>query len=247
MEHEHSILYQPVNALLLRLFGEPSEVWQRAMGLHEAAWLPDHVIMALFAVAVIAAVGRWVKRNLSLERPSSLQQVMEVIVGGLRHLADDVIGHGVGRAYVPYIAALTFFIFTCNIFGLFFFLQPATADLNTTFALALTTFIFYNAVGIKHNGLLGHLKHFIGPVWWLAPLMLPVEIISHLARILSLSVRLFGNMFGEHAVTGVFAALVPFVIPWPLMGLGILGSTIQTFIFVMLTAVYIAGVTAEEH
>lgn len=247
MEHEHSILYQPVNALLLRLFGEPSEAWQRAMGLHEDAWLPDHVIMALFAVAVIAAVGRWVKRNLSLERPSSLQQVMEVIVGGLRHLADDVIGHGVGRAYVPYIAALTFFIFTCNIFGLFFFLQPATADLNTTFALALTTFIFYNAVGIKHNGLLGHLKHFIGPVWWLAPLMLPVEIISHLARILSLSVRLFGNMFGEHAVTGVFAALVPFVIPWPLMGLGILGSTIQTFIFVMLTAVYIAGVTAEEH
>lgn len=247
MEHEHSILYKPINALLLKLLGEPSEGWRHAMGLHEPAWLPDHVVMALFAVVLVTVVAGWVKRNLCLEQPSSLQQAMEVIIGGLRHLADDVIGHGVGRAYVPYIAALTFFIFTCNIFGLFFFLQPATADLNTTFALALATFIFYNAVGIKHNGLFGHLKHFIGPVWWLAPLMLPVEIISHLARILSLSVRLFGNMFGEHAVTGVFAALVPFVIPWPLMGLGILGSTIQTFIFVMLTAVYIAGVTAEEH
>uniref|UniRef100_A0A7C2SAY6 ATP synthase subunit a n=1 Tax=Thermoanaerobaculum aquaticum TaxID=1312852 RepID=A0A7C2SAY6_9BACT len=247
MEHEHSILYKPINALLLRLFGEPSPGWQQSLGLGEPVWLPDHVIMALFAVVVIAAVGTWVKRHLSLDHPSSLQQAMEVIVGGLRGLAEDVIGHGTGRAYVPYIAALTFFIFTCNIFGLFFFLQPATADLNTTFALALTTFIFYNFVGIRHNGLLGHLKHFIGPVWWLAPLMLPVEIISHLARILSLSVRLFGNMFGEHAVTGVFTALIPFAIPWPLMGLGILGSTIQTFIFVMLTAVYIAGVTAEEH
>lgn len=247
MEHEHSILYKPLNALLLRLLGEPPEGWRRALGLADVAWLPDHVVMALFAVAVIAAVGTWVKRNLSLEHPSSLQQLVEVIVGGLRTLADDVIGHGVGRTYLPYIAALTFFIFTCNIFGLFFFLQPATADLNTTFALALTTFLFYNAVGIRHNGLLGHLKHFIGPVWWLAPLMLPVEIISHLARILSLSIRLFGNMFGEHSAAGLFVGLVPFAIPWPLMGLGILGSTIQTFIFVMLTAVYIAGVTAEEH
>ncbi|MGC8917403.1 MAG: F0F1 ATP synthase subunit A [Thermoanaerobaculum sp.] len=247
MEHEHSILYKPVNALLLRLFGEPSESFRKAFGVPDGAWLPDHVIMALFAVAVIAAMATWVKRRLSLDKPSGLQQAFEVIVGGVRNMAEDVIGHGVGRAYVPFIAALTFFIFTCNIFGLFFFLQPATADLNTTFALALTTFIFYNAVGIRHNGLIGHLKHFIGPVWWLAPLMLPVEIISHLARILSLSVRLFGNMFGEHAVTGVFAALVPLMVPWPLMGLGILGSTIQTFIFVMLTAVYIAGVTAEEH
>lgn len=247
MEHEHSILYKPINWLLQQLLGEPSESWRQAMGLHESAWLPDHVIMSLFAVAVLALLAWMVKRRLSLDRPSSLQQAMELVVGGVRHLAEDVIGHHHGAAYVPFIAALAFFIFTCNIFGLFFFLQPATADLNTTFALALTTFIFYNAVGIRHNGLLGHLKHFMGPVWWLAPLMLPVEIISHLARILSLSVRLFGNMFGEHSVTGVFAALVPFIVPWPLMGLGVLGSTIQTFIFVMLTAVYIAGVTAEEH
>lgn len=247
MEHEVSLLYKPVNALLLRLLGEPSEGWRRAMGLSEAAWLPDHVIMAGFALALLALLGTWVKRRLSLDRPSALQQAMELVVGSIKHMAEDVIGHHQGGAYVPFIAALAFFIFTCNIFGLFFFLQPATADLNTTFALALTAFIFYNAVGIRHNGILGHLKHFIGPVWWLAPLMLPVEIISHLARILSLSVRLFGNMFGEHSVTGVFAALVPFVVPWPLMGLGILGSTIQTFIFVMLTSVYIAGVTAEEH
>lgn len=247
MEHEHSVLYKPVNQLLVRLLGQPPVSWRQAMGVDEGAWLPEHVVMALFAVVLIALASRWVRRRLSLDRPGTLQQAMELLVGGLDHLAEDVIGHGRGRAYVPYIAALAFFIFTCNIFGLFFFLQPATADLNTTFALALTTFIFYNAVGIRHNGILGHLKHFIGPVWWLAPLMLPVEIISHLARILSLSVRLFGNMFGEHAVTGVFAALVPFLVPWPLMGLGILGSTIQTFIFVMLTAVYIAGVTAEEH
>lgn len=247
MEHEYSILFKPINALLVALLGEPSEGWRQAMGLHERAWLPDHVIMALFAVAVLALLGWRVKKNLSLARPSALQQAVEVIVGAVRHMTDDVIGHHLGRRFLPFIAALTFYIFTCNIFGLFFFLQPATADLNTTFALALTAFIYYNAVGIRHNGILGHLKHFIGPVWWLAPLMLPVEIISHLARILSLSVRLFGNMFGEHSVTGVFAAMVPFLVPWPLMGLGILGSTIQTFIFVMLASVYIAGVTSEEH
>lgn len=247
MEHEYSILFKPINSLLLALLGEPSEGWRQAMGLSERAWLPDHVIMALFAVAILALLAWRVRARLSLERPSALQQAVEVIVGAVRHMADDVIGHHLGRTYLPFIAALTFYIFTCNIFGLFFFLQPATADLNTTFALALTTFIFYNAVGIRHNGIIGHLKHFIGPVWWLAPLMLPVEIISHLARILSLSVRLFGNMFGEHSVTGVFAAMVPFLVPWPLMGLGVLGSTIQTFIFVMLASVYIAGVTAEEH
>jgi F-type H+-transporting ATPase subunit a len=100
---------------------------------------------------------------------------------------------------------------------------------------------------VGNHGLLGWLKHFAGPVWWLAPLMLPVEIISHLARVLSLALRLFGNIFGEHTAKGIFFALVPFIIPWPIMGLGIVGTTIQTFIFIMLTSVYLSEAAAQEH
>jgi F-type H+-transporting ATPase subunit a len=152
-----------------------------------------------------------------------------------------------GRPFVPFIVALAFFIFISNIFGLVFFLQPPTANTSTTFALSLTAFLFYNVVGISRQGPVKYAKQFVGPVWWLFPLMVPIEIISHLARVLSLALRLFGNIFGEHTATGIFFAMVPFVVPWPMLGLGLLGATIQTFIFIMLTSVYIAGAVAEEH
>ena len=249
MQHEFSILFHPVNALLIALFGEPSAKWRAAMGLplEEAAWLPDHVIMALLVVLLVAVLLIGARRRYSMERPSTLQQVLELLVGGLRSMTEDVVGHGRGRDFVPFIAALAFFIFLANIFGLLFFLAPPTANTNTTFALSITAFLFYNIVGIKRNGPIRYAKHFVGPVWWLFPLMIPLEIISHLARILSLALRLFGNIFAEHTATGIFMALVPFVVPWGMMGMGILGATIQTFIFIMLTAVYIAGAVAEEH
>jgi F-type H+-transporting ATPase subunit a len=109
-------------------------------------------------------------------------------------------------------------------------------------------FIVYNYVGIKDNGLIKYLKHFMGPMPALAIIMVPIEIISHLARILSLAVRLFGNIFGEHTATGIFVSMVPFVVPWPMMGLGVFGSLLQTFIFIMLTMAYIQGAVGhEEH
>jgi len=249
VHHEYSILFHPINALLVFLLGVPPAGWQKAMGLtgHEGIWLPDHVIMALLVVALVAVLLISVRRRLSLDRPSTMQQVLELLLSGLRNLADDVIGHGHGRPFVPYVATLAFFIFLSNIFGLIFFLQPPTANTNTTFALSITTFLFYNVVGLATIGPISYAKQFVGPVWWLFPLMIPLEIISHLARVLSLALRLFGNIFGEHTATGIFMGLVPFVIPWPMMGLGILGATIQTFIFVMLTTVYISGAIAEEH
>ncbi len=249
MQHEHSFLFGPVNALLLALLGAPPERWRRAMGLEESAgaWLPEHVIMAALVVVIVAGVLFAARRSFSLDRPSTLQQVLELLLGALRNLCDDVIGHGLGRPFVPFIVALAFFIFISNIFGLVFFLQPPTANTSTTFALSLTAFLFYNAVGIGRQGAVGYAKQFVGPVWWLFPLMVPIEIISHLARILSLALRLFGNIFGEHTATGIFVAMVPFVVPWPMLGLGLLGAVIQTFIFIMLTSVYIAGAVAEEH
>lgn len=249
MHHEVSFLFHPVNALLAAILGPPPAWWQNAMGLvgEDGIWLPDHVVMALLVVVLVAVILGLARRRYSLERPSTLQHILELLVGGLQNMCEDVIGHGRGRTFVPFIAGLTFFIFISNIFGLLFFLQPPTANTSTTFALSLTTFLFYNTVAVLRQGVVGWLKHMAGPVWWLAPLMMPVEIISHLARILSLALRLFGNIFGEHTATAIFFAMVPFAVPWAMMGLGIVGATIQTFIFIMLTAVYLSEAAAAEH
>lgn len=249
MGHEYSILFHPLNALLVAIFGAPTETWKQALGipLEEAAWLPDHVLNAMFIVVVVAVLLLLARRSYSVDKPSSLQQVLELLVSGLRNMCEDVIGHGLGRPFVPFIAALAFFIFLSNISGLVFFLAPATGNTSTTFALSITAFLFYNIIGVRRQGVIGYAKQFVGPVWWLFPLMIPLEIISHLARVLSLALRLFGNIFAEHTATGIFMAMVPFVVPWGMMGIGILGSTIQAFIFIMLTAVYISGAVAEEH
>jgi F-type H+-transporting ATPase subunit a len=153
-----------------------------------------------------------------------------------------------GRRFLPIIGGFAMFIFTCNIFGLFFFLQPPTANASTTFALSITAFIYYNVVGIRQNGFWKYLKHFMGPMPALAPLMFIIELISHLARMLSLSLRLFGNIFGEHSATSIFFFLFPLLLPWPMMALGIFGALLQSFIFIMLTMAYLQGaVGAEEH
>ena len=146
------------------------------------------------------------------------------------------------------IGGFASFIFVSNLFGLFFFLQPPTGNPNTTFGLGLTAFLYYNWQGIKTQGVGHYIKHFMGPMPLLAPLMFPIELIGHFARILSLGMRLFGNIFGEHTATGIFMGMLPFVLPWPMMGLGIFGAFLQTFVFIMLTMVYISGATAaEEH
>lgn len=231
MEHHTSILYDPVNALL-----EPF-----------GAYIPDHVLMALLVFLICAITFPLMSRRLSKENPGTFQQILEVLIGGLKGLLEDIIGHGAAKRFLPITAAFTVFIFISNIIGIFFFLQPPTANLNTTFALALLAFIYFNWIGIRNQGILNYLKHFGGPVWWLAPLMFPIEIIGNFARILSLGMRLFGNIFGEHTATGIFMT-IPFLIPWPMMGLGVFGSILQTFIFVMLTMVYIGGAIAhEEH
>src|SRR5216683_3925991 len=211
MEHESSILYAPVNAL-----------WHSVQ--HQFAWdIPDHVIMAALVLVISAILFPLASRRISRDNPGPLQQILEVTVSALKDLLHDIVGHE-GDKYLYIIGAFTVFIFLSNLFGLFFFLQPPTSNPNTTFALALTSFLYYNYQGIKTQGLLHYLKHFGGPVWWLFPLMFVIEIIANFARILSLGMRLFGNIFGEHTATGIFSGLVPFVVPWPMMGLGIFGA-----------------------
>ena len=232
MEHEHSIVYGPVNALWHRLgFG-----WD----------IPDHVLMAVLVLLISCVIFPLASRRISKENPGPLQHTLELLVGGLKDLLNDIIGHG-GERFLYIIGAFTIFIFVSNIFGLFFFLQPPTANINTTFALSITAFLYYNWLGLRAHGI-GYLKHFMGPVWWLAPLMFVIEMIGNFARILSLGMRLFGNIFGEHTATGIFMGLIPVVVPWPMMALGIFGAVLQTFVFIMLLMVYIGGAVAtEEH
>jgi F-type H+-transporting ATPase subunit a len=235
MEHESSILYVPVNRL-----------WHSLQ--HQFAWdIPDHVIMALLVLLISAVVFPIMARRVSRENPGHFQQLLELVVGGLKDLLRDIVGHD-GDRFLYIIGGFAAFIFVSNIFALFFFLQPPTSNPNTTFALAICAFVYYNFQGIKTQGIVRYLKHFAGPMPLMAPLMIPIEIIGHFARILSLGMRLFGNIFGEHAATGIFMGMLPFILPWPMMGLGIFGAFLQTFVFIMLTMVYIAGATvAEEH
>lgn len=232
MEHESSILYGPVNAFLAQF------------GLH----IPDHVLMALLVFLISCIVFPLVSKSISRDNPGGFQQFLELIVGGIKGLIEDIIGHGASAKYLFIIGAFAVFIFISNLFGLFFFLQPPTSNINTTVALAVLSFLYFNYQGIKAQGFFHYLKHFAGPVAILAPLMFPIEIIGNFARILSLSMRLFGNIFGEHTATGIFMGLVPLVVPWPMMGLGLFGAVLQTFVFILLTMVYISGATAtEEH
>lgn len=249
-EHEvRSIVYWPVNALwhwLLELT-HLDRYWGRIQ-------VPDHVAMSLFVMLVCAAIFIPMRFRFKKERPGKLQHVLEVLVEELEKLIDDVVGHGAGRRYLPIIGALAVFIFIGNVCGLFFFLQPPTANTNTTFALSITAFLYYNYIGLRRHGL-SYFKQFLGPVGAMpvamaipfALLFLVIEPISHAARALSLAIRLFGNIFGEHAVTGEFFGMAPILLPIPTMLLGLFAALLQAFIFIMLTMVYIAGAEATEH
>jgi len=204
----------------------------------------DHLIGVGIVFLLLTVLAVIVRANVKLI-PGKLQQTMELIVGALLGMLDENIGKE-GRKYLPLIGTLAFFIFTCNFLGLLPTFSAATGNFNTTIACALVVFIYYNFEGLRENGA-GYLKHFAGPIPLLAPLMIPIEIISHLARPFSLGVRLFGNIGGEHLVSYVFYGMVPLLVPVPIMAIGLFASFLQTFVFIMLTMVYIAGAIAHDH
>ena len=254
MGEHHSILYGPINALLIRLLGEPP-VEKLSPGLAafffpdgKEAWIPDPAIMTLLLLLIFALFFPWMARRYRKESPGKLQSFFEMLVSGLRGLVDDAIGDGAARRYLPIIGAFAVFIGVANLFGLFFFLQPPTGSLSTTVALALVSFAYFNVQGVREHGVAGYLKHFMGPLIWIAPLFFVIELIGTFARILSLSLRLFMNIYGEHTTTNVFASLVPIVVPWPMMALGIFTAFLQAYVFALLSAVYVQGATEHaEH
>jgi F-type H+-transporting ATPase subunit a len=254
LQEHHSILWKPINALLIGLLGEPP-VERLSPGMAHfffpdgrQAWIPDAAIMALLLTALIAILFPLAARRFDRYRPGGAQNFLEMLVSFLRGLVAETVGEHHIRQYLPIIGGLFVFIAMGNLFGLFFFLQPPTGSLSATVALAVVSFLYFNIEGIKEHGVGGYLKHFMGPLIWIAPLFFVIEIIGTFARVLSLSLRLFMNIFGEHTTTNVFASLVPVVVPWPMMALGIFTAFLQAYVFALLSAVYVgAAVAHEEH
>lgn len=172
--------------------------------------------------------------------------LLEVAVEAILGLMEGVLGKR-AHHYFPLIGTLFIYIFTCNIVGLIPGLAPPTENVNTNAACAIVVFLYYNYSGIKTQGLKNYLKHLMGPVLWLGPLMLVIELISHFVRPISLSVRLFGNMTGDHMVLGIFSQLTPLFVPVIFLGLGLFISFIQAFVFSLLSIVYLSLATEEAH
>ena len=244
-------------ALLNRLFGAPVLALLQALHIHPkhpATPITNSFAMELLVVLLLTIFFIAVRMRLSVERPGALQHTMEGIDGFVNNLASETISHHPEK-FVPYLTALGLFILSCNLIGLVPGLESPTAVPIVPLGCALLTWFYYHFHGVWANGPVGYLKHFIGPQegmplavrLFLPILLFPIELFSHAARVLSLTVRLFANMFAGEMVTLVFFSLVPLGIPIIFEGLHIGVSFIQTYIFVLLACVYLGEATAHEH
>jgi F-type H+-transporting ATPase subunit a len=216
-----------------------------AIGLGHFAHTYPHVIYSWFVMALLIVCGAAAVKGISLI-PGKGQNFFEIIVSGIEEFMVDITGDE-GRWLFPLAATIFLYIFICNLIGLVPGFFPPTASLNTTLSCALVVVIFTHVIGLKYHGA-GYIKHFLGPVWWMIPIIFPIEIIGHLARILSLSFRLFGNMMGHELVlTILFALAGAFFAPLPIMALGIFVALVQAFVFFLLSIMYFAGAMEHAH
>lgn len=236
---EHSITW---GELLL----EPLQRWFASVGVD-----PEAATDALFASVVLVAfawLGGRSFRKVALVEPDgrvSFSFVVETVVAKMLAFFDGIIHHGARKVFFL-LGSFALFILINNLLGLVPGFNPPTDQFNVTIVLALMTFVTAHYIGLKEHGW-GYIKKFIGPVWWLAPLIFPIELISHLVRPLSLAMRLFGNMTGDHKVVAVFTMLLPLGLPIPFMGLGVFVSFLQAFVFVLLSAVYFQDALDHPH
>jgi F-type H+-transporting ATPase subunit a len=227
----------PVTGLLRSLHIEPS---------HPQAPITNAVAMEVLVFGILLVFFVMVRSRLSVDKPGALQHIFEGAHGFINGQSEEIIGHH-SEGFTPFLMALGLFILVSNLLGLIpGFESPTGASPTVPLGCAICAFVYYQWQGFKHAGV-AYLKHFAGPMPLLAPLMIPIELISHLARMLSLTIRLYANMFAGDMVTLVFFSLVPIGVPILFLGLHIGVSFLQTYIFVLLTTVYLAGAVAEEH
>jgi F-type H+-transporting ATPase subunit a len=211
--------------------------------------IPWYTVM-FFIACILSIVIIWIlKGRLSSEEPGHGQQTLEVSVLAVRSMVEDIIGpHGL--KYFPIVMTFAVLILVSNLMGLFPLFMSPTSATSVTFALGLSSFLYYNYIGINENGLFGHLKHLAGPIWWIAPLIFPIELISNLIRPFSLGIRLFGNLFADEKVLETVASLAPpwtWIAPIALMPLSVFVAFVQTFVFILLSQLYISEVSHAPH
>ena len=228
-----------------------------ASGMHAAGIPADQAaaqaagVVSAFSLELLVASGLiaffvLVRVTLSVEKPQPVQHIAEMIYEGIGEQAEQVIGHGYQR-FQAYVTCIFLFVLLNNLLGLIPGVTAPTTSIMVTLGLAFPTFLYYNFYGIKEQGIGGYLKHIAGPVWWMAWLIFPIEVISHLARVLSLSVRLYANMFAGDLVTLVFFSLIPVGVPVIFLALHLGVSLIQAFVFMLLTMIYLSLAVAHEH
>ena len=266
-EHQAPIIVQLVN----EYFGEAAlrfelnytrPVWIKVLGWFgttpEAAFGPytaDNAIpwytVMFFIACILSVIIIWIlKGKLSESEPGGGQQTLELSVLAVRNMVEDIIGpHGL--KYFPVVMTFAVLILVSNLMGLFPLFMSPTAATSVTFALGLSSFLYYNYIGISENGLFGHLKHFAGPIWWIAWLIFPIELISNLIRPFSLGIRLFGNLFADEKVLETVSNLFPpyswWLVPIPLMVLSVFVAVVQTFVFILLSQLYLSEVSHAPH
>lgn len=228
---EHPILF------LVQLF--------ELIGLGDFAHHYPHVIYSWFVMLLLIVFGVLATRGISMI-PTKGQNFFEIVIGGLEDFTVDIIGEE-GRRFFPILATVFIYILVCNLMGLIPGLFPPTASLDTTLSCAIPVFVMTHVIGVMIHGT-KYIKQFLGPIWWLAPIILPLEVIGHLARILSLSIRLFGNMMGKELVLAILFMLAgAFFAPLPMLFLGLLVCFIQAFVFYLLSTMYFTLAMEEAH
>jgi len=238
----------PFTALLNKYFGGIALALLQALHIHPQhpkTPITNFVAMEILVAILLLVFFVLVRARLSVESPGGLQHVVEGLHGFIQNQSGEIIGHH-SAGFTPFLVALFLFILLCNLIGLIPGFESPTATPAVPLGCAVTSFCYYQIQGIRKHGA-AYVKQFIGPMLLLAPIMLPIELISHFARMLSLTVRLFANMFAGDLVTLVFFSLVPLGIPVVFMGLHIFVSFLQAYIFVLLTTVYLQGAVSEAH
>jgi F-type H+-transporting ATPase subunit a len=217
----------------------PADAAEKARTINSA--LTVEVVVAAILIAFFIVV----RASLSVEKPGAAQHVAEMIHETIGGLADQVIGHGYQR-FQAFVTCVFLFIVLTNLSGLIPGINTPTAQPEVPLGIAVLTFLYYNFQGVRANGF-GYIKQFLGPIWWIAPLMFLIEVISHLARMMSLTIRLYANMLASDLLTLVGFSMIPMVIPSAALALHFAVSLIQAFVFMLLAMIYLSMAVAHEH
>jgi F-type H+-transporting ATPase subunit a len=235
--------------LLNQLFAGPVDALLNLVGVHPlepTAPISDAFALELLIAALMVVAFVIVRISLSVEKPAVPQQFAEIIHEFVGGQAEQIIGHNYQR-FESFVTVIFLFVLTCNLFGLIPGIDTPTSFPVVPLGIAIPTFLYYHYYGFKEQGFAGYMGHFAGPIWWLWWLLFPIEVVSHFARIMSLTIRLYANMFASDLVTLVFFSLVPVGVPVIFLGLHAFVSLIQAYVFMLLAMIYLSQATAHEH